>query len=167
MLYIHGSAESPAAKQRYTGALDTKSDDVQLRVIKAHWTESSAHKAVNSWLRLSTSREAAIGAVCAQDDSMAMGARKAFEECSDRGSEWRKVPFLGCDGLPKTGQKWLHQDLLAATIYIPPNAGLAVEMLVKAIETGKLPPEITLTTAKSLPALEELARRAATARAGR
>jgi hypothetical protein len=40
-------------------------------------------------------------------------------------------------------------------------------MLVKAIETGKLPPEITLTTAKSLPALEELARRAATARAGR
>ena len=55
---------------------------VQLRVLKAHWTEASAHKTVGSWLRLSTSRQAQIEAVCAQDDSMAMGARKAFEECS-------------------------------------------------------------------------------------
>jgi len=164
VLYIHGPAESSAAKQRYTGALETKPANVQLRVLKAYWTEATARKAVHSWLRLSTSREAAIAAVCAQDDSMAMGARKAFEESFDQVSDWRKIPFLGCDGLAKTGEDWLRRGLLAATIYIPPNAGLAIEMLVKAIETGKLPPEITFATGKSLPTLEVLASRRATAR---
>jgi ribose transport system substrate-binding protein len=126
VLYIQGPAESLAAKQRYTGLLETKSDTVKLRVLKAHWTETSAHKAVSAWLRLSTSRQAHIEAVCAQDDSMAMGARKAFEECSELRGQWEKMPFLGCDGLPKTGQEWVRSKLLAATIFIPPNTDQAI-----------------------------------------
>ena len=133
VLYIQGPAENSAAKQRYTGLLETKSDGVQLRVLKAQWTEASAHKAVSSWLRLSTSRQAQIEAVCAQDDSMAMGARKAFEECDDLREQLLKMPFLGCDGLPKTGQEWVRNKQLAATIFIPPNADLAIEMMVKSI----------------------------------
>jgi ribose transport system substrate-binding protein len=157
VLYIHGPGENSAAKQRYTGLLETKSNGVQLRVLKAHWTEASAHKAVSSWLRLPTSRQAKIEAVCAQDDSMAMGARKAFEECSDLREQLRKMPFLGCDGLPKTGQEWVRSKLLAATIFIPPNADQAIEMMVKSITTGTLPLERTFTTAKSYPAMEVLA----------
>jgi ribose transport system substrate-binding protein len=157
VLYIQGPAESSAAKQRYTGLLETKSDNVQLRVVKAHWTEASAHKAVSSWLRLSTSRQARMEAVCAQDDSMAMGARKAFEECRELREEWRTMPFLGCDGMPKTGQEWVRGKLLTATIFIPPNADQAIEMMVKSIASGTLPPERTFTTAKSFPALEVLA----------
>src|SRR5882724_6932813 len=81
VLYIQGPSESSAAKQRLFGALEAKLETAQLRVLKAQWTEASALKAVSSWLRLSTSRDNQIAAVCAQDDSMAMGARKAFEEC--------------------------------------------------------------------------------------
>jgi ABC-type sugar transport system substrate-binding protein len=157
VLYIQGPAESLAAKQRYTGLLETKSDGVQLRVVKAHWTEASAYKAVSSWLRLSTSRQAQMEAVCAQDDSMAMGARKALEECHELREQWQKMLFLGCDGLPKTGQEWVRRNLLTATIFIPPNADQAMEMMVKSIATGTLPPERTFTTAKSFPALEVLA----------
>ena len=157
VLYIQGPAESSAAKQRYTGLLETKSDGVQLRILKAHWTEASAYKTVSSFLRLSTSRQAQIEAVCAQDDSMAMGARKAFEECLELRQQWQKMPFLGCDGLPKTGQAWVRRQLLAATIFIPPNADLAIEMMVKSIATSVLPPERTFTTAKSFPTIEVLA----------
>jgi ribose transport system substrate-binding protein len=157
VLYIQGPAESLAAKQRYTGLLETKSDSVQLRVLKAQWTESSAYRAVSAWLRLSTSRQAQMEAVCAQDDSMAMGARKALEECCELRAQSQKMPFLGCDGLPKTGQEWVLRHLLAATIFIPPNADLALEMMVKSIATGALPPERTFTTAKPFPALEVLA----------
>ncbi|MBZ5663554.1 MAG: substrate-binding domain-containing protein [Acidobacteriia bacterium] len=157
VLYIQGPGENSAAKQRYTGLLGTKSDGVQLRVLKAHWTEASAYKAVSSWLRLPTSRQARIEAVCAQDDSMAMGARKAFEECRDLQEQLQKMPFLGCDGLPKTGQEWVRSKLLAATIFIPPNADQAIEMMVKSIATGTLPPERTFTAAKSYPTLEVLA----------
>jgi ribose transport system substrate-binding protein len=157
VLYIQGPGENLAAKQRYTGLLETKSNGVQLRVLKAHWTEASANKAVSSWLRLPTSRQAHIEAVCAQDDSMAMGARKAFEECRDLREQLQKMPFLGCDGLPKTGQEWVRSKLLAATIFIPPNADHAIEMMVKSIAAGTLPPERTFTAAKSYPALEVLA----------
>jgi len=157
VLYIQGPAESSAARQRHTGLLETKSDGVQLRVLKAHWTEASAYKTVSSFLRLSTSRQAQMAAVCAQDDSMAMGARKAFEECLELREQWQKMPFLGCDGLPKTGQAWVRRKLLAATIFIPPNADLAIEMMVKSIATSMLPPERTFTTAKSFPAIEVLA----------
>src|ERR1035437_10200449 len=135
VLYIQGPSESSAAKQRYTGLLETKSDGVKLRVLKAHWTEASAYKTVSSFLRLSTSRQAQVEALCAQDDSMAMGARKAFEECRELREQWQKMPFLGCDGLPKTGQEWVRGKLLTATIFIPSNADLAIEMIVKSIAT--------------------------------
>jgi ribose transport system substrate-binding protein len=156
VLYIQGPGESLAAKQRYTGLLETKSNNAQLRVMKAQWTEASAYKAVISFLRLSTSRQARIEAVCAQDDSMAMGARKAFEECHELSEQLQKMPFLGCDGLPKTGQEWVRRKSLAATIFIPPNADLAIEMMVKSIASGALPAERTFTTARSIPALEVL-----------
>jgi ribose transport system substrate-binding protein len=161
VLYIQGPAESLAAKQRYTGMLETKPSSVQLRVLKAHWTEASAYKTVSSFLQLSTSRQAQMGAVCAQDDSMAIGARKAFEECSELHDQLQKMPFLGCDGLPKTGQEWVRRKLLTATIFIPPNADLALEMMVKAIATGTPPLERTFTLAKSFPAVEALAQKSA------
>ncbi len=160
-LYIQGPSESSAARQRYAGLLETKSKGLQLRVVKAQWTESSAYKTVSSWLRLPTSRQALIEAVCAQDDSMARGARKAFEECSDLREQLQKMPFLGCDGLPKTGQEWVRRKLLTATIFIPPNADLAIEMMVRSIANGELPPERTFTVAKSVPAIDLLAQQSA------
>jgi ABC-type sugar transport system substrate-binding protein len=167
VLYIQGPSEHLAAKQRHIGLLETKPESMQLRVMKAQWTEASAYKAVSSWLKLSTARDMRIDAVCAQDDSMALGARKAIEECPHVQREnWLKVPFLGCDGLPKTGQEWVRRNLLTATVFSPPNADQAIEMMLKAIETGELPPERTFTPAKSIPAIEALAERAQRARAG-
>jgi ABC-type sugar transport system substrate-binding protein len=166
VLYIQGPSESLPAKQRLFGALETKPEAAQLRVLKAQWTEVSAHKAVNSWLRLSTSRDNQIAAVCAQDDSMAMGARKAFEECfGNQREQWEKIPFLGCDGLPKTGQEWVRRNLLTATVYIPANAGQAIELMVKSIESGMQPPDRTFTPAKSIPPFESLQQQALRARA--
>jgi ribose transport system substrate-binding protein len=167
VLYIQGPAEHSAAKQRHFGLLETKPENMQLRVLKAQWTEARAYKAVSSWLKLSTARDMHIDAVCAQDDSMALGARKAIEECPHiQRTGWLKVPFLGCDGLPKTGQEWVRRNLLTATVFIPPNADQAIEMMVRAIETGVQPPERTFTPAKSIPAIEALSERALRARSG-
>jgi ribose transport system substrate-binding protein len=167
VLYIQGPPDSSAAKQRYTGLLETKSESVKLRVLKAHWTAASAYKTVGSFLRLATSHQAHIEAVCAQDDSMAMGARKAFEESGEQWKQWQKMAFLGCDGLPKTGQEWVRSNLLTATIFIPPNADQAIEMMVKSIASGVLPPEHTFTIAKSFPAVEVLTQSARSRAASR
>jgi ribose transport system substrate-binding protein len=159
-LYIQGPSESLAAKQRSAGMFETKPAELQVKMMKAQWTETSAHRTVSSWLRLSTSHQTHIDAVAAQDDSMAIGARKAFEELPDglARDRWLNLPYLGCDGLPNSGQVWVRQGLLTGTIYSPANAGKAVDMLAHAIRTGTIPPEQTLTVPVSIPAIEALTR---------
>ena len=166
ILYIQGPTHSKAAALRYEGLLETKPENIQLRVVKGHWTESSAEKAVHSWLGLSTSRNTEITAVCAQDDSMAMGARKAFEQSAhELRQSWRKIPFLGCDGMPQTGQEWIRQGLLAATVFNPPTAPIAIDLFAGFLRDGKLPPPKSLTQGRSIPELAQLVKaQGATAR---
>jgi len=158
ILYIQGPAENSAAKERAMGMQETKPSNIHVTVLRAQWTEESAQRAVRSWLKLSTSQRAAIDLIAAQDDSMAIGARKAFEELtneSDR-ERWLKLPFTGCDGLPKTGEAWVRGGLLAATVFVPPNTGMAIEMLLDAIQKGKKPPDRALTVPVSIPPLDQL-----------
>ncbi len=133
VLYVQGPSESLAAKQRTTGMYETKPIDVQVKLMKGNWTEASAYKALSSWLRLSTSHQTQVDLIAAQDDSMAAGARKAFQDLPDNAARdrWLNLPFIGCDGMPKTGQAWVKKGLLAATIIVPPNAGKAIEMLAR------------------------------------
>jgi len=140
---------------------ETKPANVHTTLLRAQWTEESSQKTVRSWLKLTTSRKAAMDLIAAQDDSMAVGARKAFEELPDdtEKERWLSLPFLGCDGLPKTGQAWVTSGLLTATIFVPPNTGQAIEMFVDALQRAKQPPERALTVAVSVPSLSDLKRR--------
>jgi ABC-type sugar transport system substrate-binding protein len=158
VLYIQGPSENSAAKDRTAGMQASKPSNIHVTMLKGQWTEESAQRSVRSWLKLSTSQKAPIDVVAAQDDSMAIGARKAFQELSNEGERerWLSLPYLGCDGLPKTGQSWVRSGLLTATIFIPPNAGQAIEMLVDALQKGKALPERALTIASSVPSLEAL-----------
>jgi ribose transport system substrate-binding protein len=158
VLYIQGPSESTAAKQRTAGMYETKPADVDVKTLRGQWTEGSAYRAVSSWLRLSTSQQARIDLIAAQDDSMAVGARKAFQDHTTGSARdhWLSRPFIGCDGVRTTGQAWVTSGLLTATIAIPANTGPALQMLVKAIHAGSQPPERTLTRAESFPSLETL-----------
>jgi ribose transport system substrate-binding protein len=162
ILYIEGPANSSAAKDRSAGMNRAKPVTIRVKTMRANWTEESAYRTVSSWLRLSTSQETHIDLVGAQDDSMASGARKAFSEVAigDR-ERWLKIPFTGCDGMPKTGQAWVRTGMLAATIYIRPNADLALEMLTDSIRSGNSLPESKLIPPESIPSLEELTARGA------
>jgi ABC-type sugar transport system substrate-binding protein len=158
VLYIQGPSENSAAKERTLGMQEAKPANIHLVMLKGQWTEESAQRAVRSWLKLTTSQKANIDLIAAQDDSMAMGARKAFQELTSEieRERWVGLPFLGCDGLPSTGQAWVRNGQLAATIFIPPNSGQAMEMLVDALQNGKRPPERALTNAVSVPPLDSL-----------
>ena len=161
-LYIQGPSSSMGAQNRLAGMLEKKPVNIQTKLIKSsNWTEDAGYRAVNSWLRLSTAQSDPVNLIVAQNDVIAMGARKAFGEInneSDR-ERWLNLPFTGIDGLPKTGQTWVQKGLLATTIVVPPNAGLAIEALAKAIHTKTPLPECFLTDPKSYPAIEDLKRR--------
>lgn len=159
VLYIQGPSQSTVTEQRAAGMLETKPEAVTVRLLKStNWTGEGGFNATNSWLRLSTSQREHFNVIQAQNDALALGARRAFEDQS-KGSQSNhrsNLPFLGVDGLPQTGQAWVRQGLLAATVVIPAVTPNALEALVGAINKGVQPPERTLVAPESFPAIPDL-----------
>jgi ribose transport system substrate-binding protein len=162
ILHVQGTSTTFGAQERTAGMNERKPVNINAKVVKATaWTEEGGYRAVNSWLRLSTAQTEPMDAIVAQNDLMAIGARKAFAEISaevDR-ERWLNLPYTGVDGLPKTGQAWVRQGLLTATVVVPPNAGLALEAMVAALRGGPQPAECILTEPRSYPSIEELRNR--------
>lgn len=158
VLYIQGPTENFAAQQRTSGIQEAKAASLQFTLLRGQWTEASAFRSVSSWLRLTTSQKAHLDVVMAQNDTMAVGARKAIEaHVGDvERDKWLRLPFLGVDGLPKTGQAWVRSGLLTATIVCPPNTVPAIEVMVHALQSGTQPPERKYMTPRSFPEIEEL-----------
>ncbi len=158
VLYIQGPSDNDAAIRRTSGMQSAKPANVEVRPLKGVWTEQSAYQAVAMWLKLSIAKEQMLGCVAAQNDAMALGARRAFQELvsDDDRKHWRNLPFIGCDGLPKSGQAAVSRGLLAATVVIPANAGRAVETLAGSLDKGTQPPECILTEPHSYPDLAQL-----------
>jgi len=101
-LYIEGPSHSDAAREREVGLQLTKPANIHVSTWKGQWTDDSAEKAVANWLKLPTSQKTEIDLVVAQNDLMAMGARKAFQALPNEADRerWLSLPFLGCDGVP-------------------------------------------------------------------
>ena len=158
VLCIQGPSGSAAAQQRMSGLQEAKPGNIVLKILKSpNWTEEGGYHAVLSWLRLTTSRQQPIDVVAGQNDLIALGARRAFEEVKAEGaSPWSNLPFLGVDGLPKTGQAWVSKGSLAATIVVPPVSGPALELAVDALLKKKQPADLHLIPAHSFPGMESL-----------
>jgi ribose transport system substrate-binding protein len=96
--------------------------------------------------------------IACQNDDMAIGARRALEEISNlqERDSLLNLPIIGCDGLPRSGQAWVRQKRLAATVVSPPIMGNALELLDSALQKGSQPPERTVVSPSSFPTLKEL-----------
>lgn len=158
VLYIEGPSVRDVAKVRTRGMLATKPSRVDVKSLRGDWTQHSGYQAMKSWLSLSTSRQLHVGLIAAQNDDMAMGARRALEELgnSTERDAWLRLPITGCDGLARSGQEWVRQKRLAATVISPPLVGDAIQLLATAIIAGSQPPERTVVSPSSFPALKEL-----------
>ena len=160
VLYIEGPSVRDVAKLRTKGMLATKPAGVSVKTLKGDWTQQSGYNAIKSWLALSTSRQMKINMIACQNDDMALGARRAFEELADlqERDAWLRLPLTGCDGVPRAGQEWVRQKRLTATVIAPPLIGEAVHLLVAAKESDSQPPERTLIAPTSYPEVKDLPR---------
>ncbi|MGP0021737.1 MAG: sugar ABC transporter substrate-binding protein [Candidatus Sulfotelmatobacter sp.] len=158
VLSVEGPSVRDVAKIRAKGMLATKPPRVEVKTLRGDWTQSSGYHAIKSWLSLSTSRQLHVGMIACQNDDMAIGARRAFEELGDlhERDAWLRRPITGCDGVPKSGQEWVRQGRLSATVVSPPLIGDAMQMLASALAAGSQPPERTVVAPHSFPALKEL-----------
>jgi ribose transport system substrate-binding protein len=160
VLYIEGPSVRDVAKLRTKGTLSTKPQHVDVKSLKGDWTQNSGYQAMKSWLSLSTSRQLHVGMIAGQNDDMALGARRALEELGNltERDAWLRLPITGCDGLPRSGQEWVRQKRLAATVISPPLVGDALHLLASALAAGSQPPERTVVAPSSFPSLKELER---------
>ena len=160
VLYLQGPPSSSASQYRAEGMNETRSDGIHVKTLRsASWTTADGGKAIASWLRLPTSQKEHIDVIAAQGDMLAMGARQVIHEqaAADR-ARFANVLFTGVDGLPHGGRAWVQGGTLAATVVVPLNAGDALKRMLKALQTGIQPEEISYTLPASWPAIEELER---------
>jgi ABC-type sugar transport system substrate-binding protein len=150
VLYVQGPADAPAARLRLEGLQEaTRGRSYDLKVVNGEWTAASAEKAIAAWVRLKTSDLFRPAAVVCQNDNMARGVRQALDRLRP---EWARLPFLGCDGLPKGGRRDVDEGRLAATVAMPSCAGPAIELAVTWIRTGRVPPAETVLAPAPYPA---------------
>ena len=105
------------------------------------WTEKGGEDALLWWFRFTTTRDLKIDLIAAQNDAMAVGARKAI---SAKRPEWLTIPFIGCDGLPEGGQRLVNSKTLAATVVVQSNAGPAVDLIAGHLRGTLPPPRVVL-----------------------
>jgi ABC-type sugar transport system substrate-binding protein len=158
ILYILGPTESSTVKDRKAGFEAVCPKNLRVTLLRGKWTEESGVRSVVTWLKLGGSTKLGIVAVAAQNDAMAIGARKAFEGLSnpEERARWLSLPFIGADGLPKTGQAWVRSGSLFATVVTPPMAGTAVKLMANALRVSANVAQRTVTQLESYPPIGKL-----------
>jgi ribose transport system substrate-binding protein len=158
LLYIQGPSDHFATRERTAGMQALLLPSIQVSTLRAQWTEESARRCIESWLSLTSGRKTNIALVAAQNDAMAVGARKALLGVAHpvEREAWLAVPYTGVDGVPSTGQAWVRAGTLKATVITPPTAGEAITLMVQALQRGVSPPERSFLGARSFPPIDKL-----------
>jgi len=135
VMEVMGLKGSSPAIERHNGfvdALKTYPAISLVATLQGDWTEESAVKAVRSY----KGDLSAIDYVFAQNDRMAMGARRALSERPE--TRGRLPMFCGIDGLPGAdGGIRLVRDSVLAASYIYPTRGDRLLQLAVDILDGK------------------------------
>jgi ribose transport system substrate-binding protein len=165
VLLIQGPSEHFAAKLRASGMQAMLPQNIRVSGLRGNWTEEGAIRSVSSWLKLTAANRLRVDLVAAQNDLMARAARKVFESVSDltEREHWMSVPFVGVDGLPKTGLSWVREGALTATVIMPPSAGHALKLMMDSLAKPSSVPDKNWLPPESFPPVAELRPVAATA----
>jgi ABC-type sugar transport system substrate-binding protein len=151
---VEGPSMSGAAQNRRKG-LERELSGTQLKVsrwISGDWTAASAERVMGSWVR-NAPDSARPSLILCQNDEMGAGTAEAIQRIRP---DWADVPIAGCDGVPERGQKMVRENVLAATIVIPPRADIAIEVVAKHLRKQPAP-FATLVTPQVVPSTRELA----------
>jgi ABC-type sugar transport system substrate-binding protein len=157
ILYIQAPSTSSISIQRRLGMESTKPRNVDIRALRAGWSEESAYHVVTSWLRLATSRVEQFDLVAGQTHELALGARKAFDELKtvEKRARWLRLPFIGI-GTSSQVEPLVDKGILTAAVVTSATTDVALDMVTRAILGKVKMPECTLVETSSYPSLEKL-----------
>jgi ABC-type sugar transport system substrate-binding protein len=154
VLVVTGPARSPAAQERLQGLRSTIRPDITVHDTEAsQWSEAAGTTAFNDWYRVFKSRHEEIHAIAGQSDDVAVGAHDAA--CAVPSAEhslmFSKAKLLGVGGCPGFGKDLVDAGDLHATITLPPNTKMAIELLKRFWAEGQPLPPQSFTTVVPYP----------------
>jgi ribose transport system substrate-binding protein len=163
LVYIQGPNGVSTSQRRLEAARQVLNDlrGTKWSVFNSDWSREGGYDAMKSWLEIFTRGSLPHFVVAAQNDDMAVGARKAvFEWASAARSLPLDLPrFTGCDGIPSFGQRLVTEGELAATVAVPAVSGQAIDEIFAALGGGRPPSAEISIDAESFPTLDDLARK--------
>jgi ABC-type sugar transport system substrate-binding protein len=160
LVYIRGPLGTSSAMSRFAGVQEVlKDSSIEIVTLNGDWTAEGGARVMRDWTRALAEGEVPRFIVGAQNDAMAMGARKALEEVTKERPSFSAsaIRVCGCDGSPRFGQRLVTEGKLTSTVIMPPGAGRAVSDVASMLEGGSRPPAQVLLVPTSFPPLPQLA----------
>jgi ABC-type sugar transport system substrate-binding protein len=146
VLCVRGNPFDSGSQERSSGLKEGLRDaGITLEEVDGRWEGAIAEAEVQRWLASPLRHQSPPQAVVAQDDVMAMAARRALDRASQEPgrADLKAVPVLGGDGLPGQGMRWVDEGKLAATVSVTLPGQTAVELLWRHWKTGAQLPAVT------------------------
>ena len=139
---IWGGMGSTPARQRHDGFLEVIGREPGIKVINApedgDWKQHLGYRIMSELLP----HHAKIDLVYAHNDPMAYGAYLAASDANRA----KQMAFLGIDGIPAEGVKWVQEGALTATFeYTPPGAE-GLRQALRLLAGGTVDKRVTLPT---------------------
>jgi ABC-type sugar transport system substrate-binding protein len=160
LVYVRGPLGTSSAIDRFAGVQETlRGSLIEVVTLNADWTADGGARAMTEWAQTRVNLDPSRFLVGAQNDAMAMGARRALEEVAKtrEGFPSGAIRVCGCDGSPRYGQRYVTEGKLTSTVVLPPVAGRAVDEVASMAGEGAQPPVRILLNPTSFPELKALA----------
>ena len=160
VFYLRGPVMTSSSRRRLLGVeREIAEASIHMVTFSADWTGEAAEHATRDWVRILRDTDPSRCLIGAQNDDMAMGARRGLMNLavSQQRPELRRIRVTGCDGSPTFGQRWVADGELAATVLVPSVAGQAIDELASAIDGTRRPPVEVSVASASYPPLNLLA----------
>jgi len=139
---IWGGLGTQPAHDRHDGfhAFSDKEPGIKylLNQQSADWKQDRAYEIMSTTLRNFEN----IDLVYAHNDPMAYGAYLAAKDAGRQAS----ILFIGVDGLPNEGVKWVYDGILAATFLYPTPGAEGLRQAIKLLSGEKIEKKIVLAT---------------------
>ena len=147
---LRGSSPAIERHKGFADALNRYPDIHLVATLQGDWTEQSAYEATKQWIEV---EEIANGKcpdfVFAQNDRMAMGARRAVEESKLNTLNSQPLKYCGIDGLPGEGGgiQLVRDSLLDATYIYPTHGDQLLYLAIDLLEGKPYDKEVMLKSA--------------------
>lgn len=139
---IWGGSASTPAQDRHSGFHEIIDKEPGIKMVTkpndGDWKQDKGYELMAEAL----DQNEKIDLVYAHNDPMAYGAYMAAK---DMGRE-KNIAFLGIDGIPEEGIKWVHEGILTATFLYKTPGDEGIRQALNLLKGGKIEKRVTLPT---------------------